>query len=214
MDYFQIEVTPIIAALGIGGLAVGLALQDSLSNFFAGIYIVSGSPVKVGDFIEVPGDKISGYVEDISWRSTKIRTLPNTIVIIPNSRLSQSVVVNTYLPNKEIAVLVECGVAYDSDLEKVEKITNQVAEQIQKNVSGAVKIFKPFIRYHTFGDSNINFTIILRAEEFTAGYLIKHEFIKALKRRFDQESIEISFPARNVYTHPSVTGKQRIRRKY
>ncbi|MFH1222296.1 MAG: mechanosensitive ion channel family protein [Candidatus Micrarchaeota archaeon] len=199
LGYFHIEITPMIAALGIGGLAIGLALQDGLSNFFAGVYIISGSPIRIGDFIEIPSEKISGFVEDIRWRAAKIRTLSNTIVIVPNSKLSQSIVVNTYLPEKETAVLVECGVSYASDLEKVEKITTEVATHIQKTVDGAVKTFKPFIRYHTFGDSNINFTVILRVEEYTAMFLIKHEFIKALKKRFDGEGIEISFPVRNVY---------------
>lgn len=208
LDHFHVEITPIIATLGIGGLAVGLALQDSLSNFFAGLYIVSGSPIKVGDFIELPADNVSGFVEDISWRATKLRTLPNTIVIVPNSKLSQSLLVNTYLPDKEMAVLVNCGVAYDSDLEKVEKVTVEVAAQIQKNVPGAVKTFIPFIRYNTFADSNINFTVILRGEEYTTKYLITHEFIKALKSRFDREGIEISFPVRKVYTVPASKKKR------
>jgi len=210
LGHFQIEITPMIAALGVGGLAVGLALQDNLSNFFAGVYIVSGSPIRVGDFIEIPSEKVIGYVEDISWRETKIRTLPNTIVFVPNSKLSQSIVVNTYLPDKEVAVPVDCGVAYHSDLEKVERVTTKVAQHIQQSVPGAVKTFKPFIRYKTFGDSNINFTIILRAEEYVSGYLITHELIKALKKEYDKEGIEISYPARNIfYRTPLAVEKQK-----
>ncbi len=143
---------------------------------------------------------IAGYVEDIGWRSTRIRTLPNTIVIVPNSRIAESVITNNYMPVQEMSIVLQCGVAYGSDLEKVEKVTVDVARKIQQTVPGAVKTFEPFIRYHTFGDSNINFSIILRVEEFVARYLVTHEFFKALKARYDKENIEISWPVRKVYT--------------
>ncbi|MEW6295871.1 MAG: mechanosensitive ion channel domain-containing protein [Candidatus Diapherotrites archaeon] len=199
LDYFGIEITPVIAALGIGGLAVGLALQSTLSNFFAGLSIISAKPINIGDHIEIPDANISGYVEDISWRATRIKTLPNTIVIVPNSKLAESIIVNNSLPQKEMAALVQCGVAYNSDLKKVEKVTVDVARKIQKTVPGAVKEFEPFIRYHTFADSNINFTVILRVETFVDKYLVMHEFIKALKERYDKEGIEISWPVRKIY---------------
>lgn len=199
LSYFKIEITPLVATLGIGGLAVGLALQNTLSNFFAGLHIIVDKPINVGDFIELPEANISGYVEDIGWRSTRIRTLPNTIVIVPNSKLAENIIVNDSLPEPEMAVLVQCGVAYGSDLKKVEKVTIDVARKIQKTVPGAVKTFEPFIRYHTFGDSNINFTVILKVEKFVDKYLVIHEFIKALKERYDKEGIEISWPVRKIY---------------
>ncbi len=199
LDHFQVEISPLIATLGLGGLAIGLALQNTLSNFFAGLHVISDRPVSVGDFIELPDANISGYVEDIGWRSTRIRTLPNTIVIIPNSKLADSVIVNNSLPEPETAAPVQCGVAYGSDLRKVEEVTVDVARKIQKTVPGAVKNFEPFIRYNSFGDSNINFTVILRVETFVDRYLVTHEFIKALKERYDREGIEISWPVRKVY---------------
>ncbi len=197
LEYFGIKITPLVATLGLGGLAIGLALQDTLANFFAGVHIISDRPINVGDFVQV--DNMSGYVEDIGWRSTRIRTLPNTIVVIPNSKLAESIIINNSLPQKETSVIVQCGVSYDSDLEKVEKITVDVARKIQKTVPGAVKDFEPFIRYHTFGDSNINFSVILRVERFVDKYLVIHEFIKELKKRYDKEGIEISWPVRKVY---------------
>lgn len=199
LSYFKIEITPLVATLGLGGLAIGLALQNTLSNFFAGIHILSDKPVHVGDFIELKENDVSGYVEDIGWRSTRLRTLPNTIIIIPNSKLAESIIINDSLPEQEMAALVQCGVSYDSDLEKVERVTIDVAKYIQKNIPGAIKTFNPFIRYHTFGDSNINFTVILRVEKFVDKYLITHEFIKALKKRYDKEKIEISWPVRKIY---------------
>lgn len=198
LKYFNIEITPLVATLGLGGLAIGLALQSTLSNLFAGLHIISDKPVNVGDFITLE-DGISGYVEDIGWRSTRIRTLPNNIVIIPNSKLADSIITNKSMPQQEMAVIVQCGVAYTSDLEKVERVTVNVAREIQKRIPGAVKTFQPFIRYHTFGDSNINFSIILRVEDPVSKYLVVHEFIKALKKRYDEEGIEISWPVVKLY---------------
>jgi len=198
LSYLKIEITPIVATLGLGGLAVGLALQSTFSNFFSGLYLLSDRPVTIGDYIKLEGD-ISGYIEDVGWRSTRIRTLPNTIVIIPNSKLAESVIINNSLPEHEMAALVQCGVAYGSDLKKVEEVTVDVARKIQKTVPGAVKSFEPFIRYHTFGDSNINFSVILRVEKFVDKYLVTHEFIKALKERYNKEGIEISWPVRKIY---------------
>lgn len=199
LSHFHIEITTLITTLGIGGLAVGLALQDTLSNFFAGLHILSDRPVRVGDFIELPGTDITGYVEDVGWRSTKIRTLPNQFIIVPNAKLAESIIINDSLPEHEISTRVQVGVSYESDLEKVERVTVEVAKYIQENTPGAVKSFEPFIRFHTFGDSNIDFTVILRVEKFVDKYLVIHEFIKALKARYDQENIEISWPVRKIY---------------
>ncbi len=196
--HFGVEITPLIATLGIGGLAVGLALQNTLSNLFAGLHIISDRPISVGDFIELEGN-ISGFVEDIGWRSTRIKTLPSTIVIVPNTKLAESTITNYSLPEQEMSVVVQCGVAYGSDLKKVEKATVDVAKKIQESVPGAVKTFEPFIRYHTFGDSNINFSIILRVDKFVDKYLVVHELIKALKERYDKDGIEISWPVRKIY---------------
>lgn len=196
LNYFKIQVTPILAGLGIAGLAVALALQPTLSNFFSGLQILSNEPIRIGDYIEI-GD-LKGYVEDIGWRSTRIETLPNNIIIIPNAKLIDSTIINYSMPVKEMSVLVEVGVDYGSDLKKVEKITLDVAKKMQKTIPGAKEDFEPFIRYHTFADSNINFTVILRVKDYVGKYVIKHEFMKALKERYDKEEIEISWPIRKI----------------
>ncbi|HEC67216.1 MAG TPA: mechanosensitive ion channel family protein [Candidatus Desulfofervidus auxilii] len=193
-----ISITPLITTLGIGGLAVALALQDTLANLFAGLHIVATKKVRPGDYIKIETGE-EGYVTDITWRDTTIRQLPNNIVIIPNSKLASAIVTNYYFPERELAVLVQVGVSYDSDLEKVEKVTIEVAKEVMQEVSGGVPEFNPFIRYHTFDDFSINFTVILRAKEFVDQYLVKHEFVKRLKKRYDQEGIEIPFPIRTVF---------------
>lgn len=197
MDLFGISVTPVLASLGIAGLAVGLALQDTLSNFFAGIYLSVNQPVRLGDYVEIEGG-LKGYVSAVGWRESRIRTLANNTIIVPNSKLSQSIVTNYHLPQAEMACLVQVGVSYDSDLEQVERATVATAKEVLKKTAGGVADFEPFIRYHTFADFSINFTVILRVAEFTDQYLVTHEFIKALQRRYKQEGINIPYPIRDV----------------
>ena len=198
LSHFNIEITPFIATLGIASLAVGLALQNTLSNFFAGLHLISDRPIKIGDFIELEGN-ITGYVVDIGWRSTRVRTLLNTIIIVPNSKLVENIIINYALPVPAMLVIVECGVAYGSNLKKVEEVTQDVARWIQKTAPGAARDFDPLIRYHTFGDSNINFRVFLKIDSFGVRAYIIHEFIKELKARYDEEGIEISWPVRKVY---------------
>lgn len=197
-EIFNVEIGPLLAGLGIAGLAVALALQQTLTDFFAGVQIVADRAIKIGNYVELENG-IKGYIEDIGWRTTKIKKIDNNMVVIPNSKLAQSIVTNYYAPEKEMSIAIPCGVSYDSDLEKVEKVTIEVAKEIQQNVPGAIKNFEPFIRYNNFGDSNIEFSVILRVNTFVDRYLVTHEFIKKLKKRYDEEGIEISFPVRNVY---------------
>ncbi len=194
-----IQITPLLAGLGIGGLAVALALQPTLSNFFSGTYILTDGSIRIGDYIEVQGMDVRGFVEDIGWRSTKIKTLPNNIVIVPNAKLADSVVTNYYSPDAQMAVVVPVGVSYGSDMDEVEKVTIDVAKKVLAETPGGVKDFEPFVRYNEFGDSNIKFSVILRVQSFVDKYLVQHEFIKQLKKRFDEEGIEIAYPSTNVY---------------
>ena len=193
-----ISITPLLTALGVGSLAVALALQPTLANLFAGIHISVARPIRVGDFVQLESG-VKGYVHDIGWRATRIRELPNNIAIVPNSRLAEMIVTNYAMPEPEQASLVQVGVAYDSDLQKVERVTCEVARDVLRSVPGGVPGFEPFIRYNAFGDSSINFTVILRVAEFTDRYLITHEFMKRLKDRYDREGIEIPFPQRVVH---------------
>lgn len=193
-----ISITPVLTALGVGGLAVALALQETLSNLFSGIQVLASQQIRTGDYVKLDTGE-EGYVSDITWRSTTIRALPNNLIIVPNSKLASAIIRNYQLPDKEIAVSIEVGVSYDSDLEKVEQITIQTAKDILQKTEGGVKTFEPFIRYHTFADSCINFTTILRAQEFVNQYLIKHEFIKALHEQFRKNAIEIPFPIRTLH---------------
>lgn len=197
LNTLGVSITPILATLGVGGLAVALALQDTLANLFSGFHILMARQVRIGDYIKLETGE-EGYVTDINWRTTKIRMLPDNVVLVPNVKLAQTIIVNYYLPEKEMAVTINLGVHYKSDLKKVERITSEVAKEVMKNVSGGVPEFEPFIRYNAFGDFSINFTVILRAKEFTDQYLIKHEFIKRLLERYKTENIIIPYPIQAI----------------
>lgn len=198
LDTFGISITPILASLGVGSVAVALALQDTLSNFFSGVYILLDKPVRVGDFVSLDAD-VQGTIQRIGWRSTHMLLLSNNTVVIPNSKLSSARLTNYSMPVEETAVLVQVGVAYGSDLEKVERVTVDVAREILKSTPGSVSSFDPFIRYHTFGNSSVDFTVILRAQKYVDHFLIKHAFVKLLHERYMQEKIEIPFPQRVVH---------------
>jgi small-conductance mechanosensitive channel len=201
LQSFGVSITPILTALGVGGLAVALALQDTLSNFFAGLQIIATKKVKRGDYICLETGQ-EGYVADIDWRHTSVRQLPNNMVLVPNAKLVNSIVTNYHYPEPEMSVLVDVGVSYGSDLKHVEQVTIDVAREVMARVDGGVPEFDPFVRFHTFNDSSIDFTVILRVNEFTANFLLKHEFVKLLHERYDAEGIVIPFPIRTVVVAP------------
>ncbi|MFQ5996770.1 MAG: mechanosensitive ion channel family protein [Dehalococcoidales bacterium] len=198
LDYLEIAISPLIAGLGIGGLAIALALQPTLANFFAGTQIVSDRVVRVGDYVELDNG-IRGYVTDVGWRSTRIRTSFNNLVIIPNSRLADSVITNYHGPSMELAVIVNAGVSYSSNLAHVESIALEVAREVIQDLDEAVKTFEPWFGYEEFGESNINFWVWLQATDRIASFRVKSELIKRLHARFDQEGITINYPVRTTY---------------
>jgi small-conductance mechanosensitive channel len=139
-------------------------------------------------------------VTDVTWRNTTIRELADNMIIVPNSQLAASRVRNYCQPDTELAVLVEVAVDYSCPLEKVERITIEVAREVMEEVPGGVPSFEPLVRYHKLGESSVDFTVTLRAKEFTDQDLIKHEFIKRLHERYEREGIDVPPPARRVYT--------------
>ena len=207
LDQLGIAIAPLVAALGLGGLAVALALQGTLTNFFAGLNVLTDGSIRVGDFVELDNG-MNGVVDEIGWRTTRIRRLANNMVIIPNSKLAESIVTNYNYPEDQMSVYIELGVSYSSDLEQVERVTVEVAKRVLEETPGSVKEYEPSIWYTEFGDSNINFWVVLRAHAYLDSWLVKHNFIKALFRRYNEEGIEISFPARNVFMRNGVVGPQ------
>lgn len=203
LQLLKIPITPLLTALGVGGLAVALALQTTLSNLFAGIQILAAKNLHPGDFVRLQtGD--DGYIVDINWRSTTIRALSNRIIIIPNNKLADSVINNFSKPEEEMSILIGVGVSYSSDLEQVERVTVDVAREAMAANEGAVHEFDPFIRYNKFDAYSINFNIILRVKTYVDQFLLQHEFIKRLHKRYKEEGIEIPFPITTIIKEEKV----------
>lgn len=193
-----ISITPILTALGVGGLAVALALQDTLSNLFSGLQIIASRDIKPGDYIRLNTGE-EGHVADISWRNTSIRALPNNLIVVPNAKLAGAIITNFQRPQKEMSFAVDVMVAYQSDLEHVEQVTIEVAKQVLQTVEGGIRHFQPMVRFKSLDASGITFSVGLRVREFADQFLIRHHFIKELFQRFSREGIEIPFPSQNVY---------------
>ena len=199
LQNLSIEITPLITALGIGGLAVALALQDTLGNLFAGVSIIVAGQVRTNDYIRLASGE-AGFVTDVKARNTTIRTFPHgNLVVIPNAVMAANIVTNYSLPELSLWIEVAVGVAYDSDLEHVERVAVEVSRQTLKEVEGRPPETEPMVRYREFGDSSINFDVLLPVSKFSQQFIIRHEFIKNLHARFNQEGIEIPFPIRTVY---------------
>jgi small-conductance mechanosensitive channel len=198
LQNLNIEITPLITAMGIGGLAVALALQDTLANLFAGISIILGRQVRPNDYLVLSGGE-EGFVTDVRARHTTIRTFPaRNLVVIPNSVLASTIITNYSLPKTSMWITVRVGVSYDSDLEEVERFAVEVAEQTLEAVTGSAPADSPHVRYRDFGESSIDFDVILPINKFADQFLIRHDFIKRLHARFNKEGIEIPFPIRTL----------------
>jgi small-conductance mechanosensitive channel len=197
LNQLGVDVTALVAGLGIAGIAVALALQNTLSGLFSTVGLALDRPIRQGDFIRLENGT-EGFVEDISMRSTRIRTFENSLVIVPNGKLTDMIITNTFLPEQEATLKVGLGVAYGSDLEHVERVAIDVAKDVlsKRNVAGSID---PIVRFHTFGDSAIELNVILRITKFLDQYVIKHEFVKEVYARFKKEKIEIPFPQMDVH---------------
>ncbi|RJP73079.1 MAG: mechanosensitive ion channel family protein [Candidatus Zixiibacteriota bacterium] len=199
LQTFGISIAPVITALGVGGLAVALALQDTLSNLFAGMYLMMAQQVRVGDYVKLDSGE-EGFVTDITWRTTTIRALANNAILVPNNKLSQAIITNYYLPETRMSLLINVGVSYDSDPEQIEKILVEETLATADLVPGLLKEPAPFVRFIPgFGDSSLDFTLICQVREFTDQYLSQHEIRKRIFKRFKAEGIEIPFPQRTLH---------------
>ena len=198
LDKLGISITPIITALGVGGLAVALALQDTLANLFAGLRILAAGKIRPGDFVRLETGQ-EGYVQDITWAQTTLRQLQNNLVVVPNARLAGAITTNFHLPAPPQAVSVVVSVPYGSDLARVEAIALDVARGVQREVDGAMREFSPAVRFHTFAESAIQANVALQASDFEARFLVVHEFVKRLDARLRAEGVAAPYPVRTVH---------------
>jgi small-conductance mechanosensitive channel len=199
LRHFGVSITPILTAFGVGGLAVALALQDTLSNLFAGFYVSVAGQVRLGDYIKLNTGE-EGYVTDISWRSTTIRALANNMIIIPNAKLAQAVVTNYCLPERRMSLTIAISVSYDSDPDHIERVLLEEVEGAAGTITGLLAEPAPLVRFIPgFGDSALNFSLICQVAEFVDQFLVQHELRKRIWKRFRAERIDMPYPTRTVY---------------
>ena len=195
LDQLNINISPLIAGLGLGGLAVALAIQPTLANLFAGTYVMTEGVITPGDYIELENG-ISGYVIDVGWRSTRIRTFHNNLVVIPNSRFAETIITNYQRPMPAVNVIVTCGVSYDSDLYQVEQVCQEVMVEVLDTHPNAVKEYGGYFGYDSFADSNVNFWLFVQAKDRVASFSLKTALMQRLHQRFKELNIVINYPVR------------------
>jgi len=197
LQTFGVAIAPLVTALGVGGIAVALALQPTLSNLFSGLQLIASGKINIGDFVQLEGGQ-KGFISDITWRNTTITTPQNNIIVVPNSKMADSIIENFFLSDREFTFSVLVGVSYDSDLEKVETVSVRVAREILEKFENGIRDVEPFVRFYQFGDSSIDLKIFLRVKEYSDQFLVTSEFIKALHKAYNREGISIPFPVRTI----------------
>jgi len=203
LDNLGISLTAVWTTLGVGSVAIALALQDTLSNFFAGFYLRLDNPIHLGDYVKIDPDH-EGFIVQMGWRSTRIRTLPNNIVIVPNSKLAAAIVTNFSMPDTQLSLLIPISVSYDCDPDRVERILIEEATRAAGTIEGLQSDPAPFVRFIPgFGESSLDFTLICRVNTYVDQYLVQHELRKRIFARFRRENISIPFPQRDVHVSPA-----------
>jgi small-conductance mechanosensitive channel len=193
-----IQIAPILTALGVGGLAVALALQDTLSNLFAGVHLLADKPIRVGDYVKV-ADNVEGHVVDIGWRSTRVRMLQNVVVTIPNKRVAESTITNYDMPESRLTVPIRIAVDYGADAELVERILLEESTRAVDEVPGLLGEPAPSARLIPgFGEYSLDFTLAVYVKSFTDQFVVQHELRKRVLTRLAAEGVRIPVQVRGV----------------
>ena len=199
LNHFNVSITPILTALGVGGLAVALALQDTLSNLFGGFYVAVARQVRLGDYIKLNTGE-EGYVIDIGWRSTTLRAQAHNMIIVPNSKLAQAIVTNYSLPEKRMGTSVAVTVGYECDADAVEAMLGEVLAQSAGEVQGMLADPPPSVGFDPgFADNGYRFTLGFQVAEVSDEKRVCNEVRRRVMRRLRAEGIGVPYPVRTVY---------------
>ena len=191
LSIWGVDVSPYLAGLGISGLVLGLALQDSLKNIFAGVSLILDRAYKIGDMIEVE-DGRTGIIADVGLRSTKLRTWDNDIVTIPNSYLAESKVLNFTQPSGRCRITVPFTVAYGTDTDFVKKVILNELKKIPSEVKEHSVVFT------NMGDFSLDFKAYVWVRSWKDRYETKIRMIDIIHKRLNKENISIPFPTTTV----------------
>jgi small-conductance mechanosensitive channel len=191
LSVFEINITPFLAGAGIAGLAIALAAQDILSNFFGGAIITVDKPFKIGDRIKV--ENFYGDVVEIGPRSTRLKTVENQIVTIPNNKITTAIIVNYSQPNPMVKMTIPVSVAYGTDVENVKRILLEIADDAIKNTGYLLAEPKPRAFFTEFGASDLKFILYVWARAFNVPDEVKDSINGRIAARFSADGIEIPF---------------------
>jgi small-conductance mechanosensitive channel len=194
---FSIDITPLLAGAGIAGIAVALAAQDFLSNFFGGAIISVDKPFKIGDRIKV--EDYYGDVLSVGTRSTRIKTLDYQVVTIPNNKLTSNIIINYSEPDQKLRITLPINVAYGSDPLRVKEILLEIAQDAIKNTEYLLEDPAPTVFFTEFADSSINFILRVWARKYSLPDEVKDTINCRIAERFAKEGIEIPFPQVDVH---------------
>ena len=192
LENLHVELKTVWTTLGIGGVAVALALQDTLSNFFAGFYLRLDKPVEPGDYVLMEGSQ-EGFIYELGWRSTRIRTLSNNLVIIPNTKLASTVLINYSAPVSENSLLIDIKVRKGSDPEQVKNILVDEAQLATKEIHGLDPDFQPRARFVPKPDESLqDYAIISRVASGSRQFALRRQLRDRMLARLKREGIEVS----------------------
>jgi MscS family membrane protein len=189
----HIEITPLLATLGVGGIAVALAAQELLSNVFGAIAILSDRPYKIGDRIQLSSGMV-GDVAEIGLRSTRIRTLDSRLIVVPNSDISNSNIINYSLPDAKVRFDIKVGIAYDADVEKASALLKDIAA----HPGGVLPDPAPHVYVKDLGDYSINLLMHVWAKDYRLSWEVPDHIYREILIRFAQEKIDIPYPIQSV----------------
>jgi len=199
LAFLEVNVTGLAAALGVGGLAVALALKDTLENFFAGLHIMADRPVMEGDWVQVQETGDRGVVVKIGWRSTRIRTVDNNFLVIPNLKLASGIVTNISDRDPRVHVRVQVGVEYDSDPDRVAAVLEEEARKAVGSIPGLLDDPAPRAWLHPgFGPSSLDFTLRVTVERQENAFDAQDALRRRIVHRFRAEGIGIPYPITTI----------------
>lgn len=208
-DVWEIDITPLLASAGIAGVVLGLAARETISNFFGSIALYADDAYQTGDYISLNNGDVEGYVNDISIRSTQIVTLAGNKIIVPNSKLHNSIIKNKSAPDDQYRTILKFGVSYDAETDKAERAIRRGVEDVIESEESYVKSwffggtdsYKLFL--HDFGDSEVVFKVFAKVRRPEDEPRIRSRMFKRVRDELNSEGIEIPYPQRSVHLEDS-----------
>lgn len=199
LQMFGVSPAPLVTAVGVGGIAVALGLQNTLTNLFAGFYVSLAGQFHQGDYVRLNSGE-EGFVADIRWRVTSLRTLQNNLILIPNSKLAEAIVTNYNYPDKSLSLNLPISVGYSADISQVERVLLEETEAVAREIPTLLKEPAPVVRFTPgFGDSALQLTLSCRVSEFTEQFRLQDVLRRRILERFRRDGIDVPFATHTVH---------------